>query len=172
MQVTTRIVLRASGRPREVDLGAVLVPGTVPLSVSADVPARLDATGALRVQVRAGTWNAEVVARTPGDAPESFTSPKRPDPWPSDEVWVFEANDALRQVTVSGAPGVDPSRTGLREDWRRFPAYLVAAGEALSIRTDRRGEPEHIARCEENFDELLGVPRIDEPKVDVHRAVH
>jgi hypothetical protein len=33
-------------------------------------------------------------------------------------------------------------------------------------------ETEHVARCEENFDEFLRVPRIDEPKIDVHRAVH
>ena len=36
----------------------------------------------------------------------------------------------------------------------------------------RRGETEHIARREENFDEFLRVPRIDESKIDVHRAFH
>lgn len=142
VRVTTRIVLRASGRPREVGLGPVLVPGTVPLAVSADIPVRIDAAGVLRVQVRAGTWNVEVEARTPGDAPESFASPGREAPWPVDETWVFEASDTLRQVTVSGAAGVDPARTGIRDDWRAFPAYLVSAGQALAVRTVRRGEPE------------------------------
>ena len=42
------------------------------------------------------------------------------------------------------------------------PAYCV----------HRRDETEHIARREENFDELLRVPRIDEPKINIHRAVH
>jgi hypothetical protein len=142
VRVTTRIVLRASGSPREVDLGQILLAGTVPMAVAADVPARIDATGALRVQVRAGTWNVEVVARTAGDVPETFASPRRESPWPSDETWVFEAADALRQVTVSGAPGVDPTRTGIRDDWRAFPAYLVSAGQSLTIATERRGEPE------------------------------
>src|SRR5262249_20726414 len=36
----------------------------------------------------------------------------------------------------------------------------------------RRNQTQHIARFEENFDELLRVPRIDEPKINVHRAVH
>src|SRR5262249_47569766 len=36
----------------------------------------------------------------------------------------------------------------------------------------RRNKTEHTARCEENFDKLLRVPRIDEPKINVHRAVH
>ena len=36
----------------------------------------------------------------------------------------------------------------------------------------RWSETEHIARREENFDELLRVPRINEPKINVHRAVH
>jgi len=39
-------------------------------------------------------------------------------------------------------------------------------------RVYRRGETEHIARCEKNLDEFLGVPRIDEAKINVHCAVH
>ena len=35
-----------------------------------------------------------------------------------------------------------------------------------------RGETQHTARREENFDELLRVPGIDEPEINVHRAVH
>src|SRR5262245_30048856 len=31
---------------------------------------------------------------------------------------------------------------------------------------------QHGARREENFDELLRIPRIDEPKINVHRAIH
>ena len=42
VQVETRVQVRASGRGREVDLGAVLVPGTKPVSLAADaVPSRL-----------------------------------------------------------------------------------------------------------------------------------
>ena len=37
---------------------------------------------------------------------------------------------------------------------------------------NRRSETEHTARRKENFDELFRVPRIDEPKINVHRAVH
>src|SRR4051794_6339426 len=36
----------------------------------------------------------------------------------------------------------------------------------------RRGKTERVAWREENFHELFGVPRIDEPKVNIHRAVH
>ena len=35
-----------------------------------------------------------------------------------------------------------------------------------------RCKTEHVARCEENFDELFRVPRIHEPKVNVHCAIH
>ena len=142
MMLTTRLVLRASGRPREVDLGRVLPEGFVPMSVTGDVPARLDVGGRLHAQVRAGTYGLEVAARTDGSAPSDFTAPKHEPPWPPDETWVFEANDALRQVTVSGAPGIDPSRTALRDDWKRLPAYLLAGGESLQVKTERRGEPE------------------------------
>jgi hypothetical protein len=142
MTLATRLVLRASGRPREVDLGRVLPDGFVAMAVSGDVPARLDAGGRLHAQVRAGTYAIEVSARTDGTAPETFTAPKREPPWPPDETWVFEASDALRQVTVTGAPGIDPSRTALRDDWKRLPAYLLAGGESLTVKTARRGEPE------------------------------
>src|ERR1700747_897591 len=36
----------------------------------------------------------------------------------------------------------------------------------------RWSKTEHTAWCEENFDEFLRVPRIDEPKINIHGAVH
>src|SRR5438067_11012073 len=35
-----------------------------------------------------------------------------------------------------------------------------------------RGETKHIAWREENLDELLRVPGIDEQEINIHRAVH
>src|SRR5215468_422107 len=36
----------------------------------------------------------------------------------------------------------------------------------------RRNKTKHTARCQENFDEFFRVPRIDETKINVHRAIH
>jgi len=141
MTVTTRIVARASGRSREANLGRVLLQGTMVLSVDADIPARIDKDGNLRIQVAAGTHQIDVIARTDG-SPDSFTSAKREPPWPEQEIWSCEADEALRQVQLSGLPGVDASRTNLPDEWRSFPAFLVRPEGKLVLTTVRRGEPE------------------------------
>src|SRR5262249_54019148 len=94
-----------------------------------------------RVQLRAGTFTLEVTARTTG-SPESLGPPKLPAPWPASETWVWEANEALRQVSVGGAPGVDPSRTSLHDAWRRLPAYDGGPQARLTLTTTRRGVPD------------------------------
>ncbi|MDD5306369.1 MAG: hypothetical protein PHU25_03530 [Deltaproteobacteria bacterium] len=139
--VTTRIVLRAAGKAREQNLGRVLLEGTIPMSLTANVPARLDKEGALRVQVRAGTHSIEILARTDG-SPETLVAPRKDPPWPAEETWVFEANEVFRQAALSGPPGVDPSRTGISEEWRKLPAFLLSGGAKLTVATTRRGEPD------------------------------
>jgi hypothetical protein len=141
LRVTTRLLLRASGRARELSLGRVLLDGSVPLSLSADLPARLDAQGNLTVQVRAGSFTVDVVARLSGEV-QKLVAPAREAPWPSSEIWVWQADELLRQVTVSGAPGIDPARTDLPGEWRALPAYVLGSGAALQLKTERRGEPE------------------------------
>jgi hypothetical protein len=143
--VETKVVVRAAGKAREVDLGRALVPGTVPLKVTADIPARVDKDGRLRVQVRAGTHHIEVLARVEG-SPEALAPPPPgeagPGAWPEDEIWVWQADEKLRQVTLGGAPGIDPGRTNLPAEWTALPAFLLRPGGALSLATTRRGEPE------------------------------
>jgi hypothetical protein len=53
------------------------------------------------------------------------------------------------------------------------PANLKAVAD-ISAKHSVHGrcKTEHVARCEENFDELLRVPCIHEPKVNVHCAIH
>ena len=62
--------------------------------------------------------------------------------WPEREVWVFAANERLRQVELSGPPAIDPSRTELPSEWTTLPAFLLEPGATLSLRTARRGQPE------------------------------
>lgn len=143
--VETRLALEASGRAREVRLAAALLPGSVPVSVSGELPARLEADGALRVQVRGGSFTLSIVARLEG-SPGSLSLPARDaaSPWPASEVWVFAADEPLRQVDLSGAPGIDPSRTELPEEWRALPAFLMEKGATLNFTERRRGQPEAV----------------------------
>jgi hypothetical protein len=137
----TQVSIDASGRAREVALAGALPADAAPISVGGDLPARLDPDGRLRVQVRAGTFTVKVLGRLAGQ-PRSIALPPTAPPWPPQEVWVFEATERLRQVQVSGASAVDPSRTDLPEEWRKFPAFLMEPGGHLELQETRRGEPD------------------------------
>ena len=142
--VETRILLEVAGRAREITLPAALLPGTAPVAVSGDLPARVEG-GTLRVQVRGGHYTVSLRARTL-DPAKAFERPRAAaDPggaWPEHEVWAFRANEALRQVELSGPAPIDPSRTELPEEWRTLPAFLMEPGARLAITEVRRGQAE------------------------------
>lgn len=139
--IETRVVFDVSGRARELALGGALLGDSVPVAVSGELPARLDADGRLRVQVRAGSFSVTVLARVKGRGARLAVPPAEA-PWPSQEVWVFAAAERLRQVELGGATPMDPSRTDLPDEWRTLPAFLLEPGGALEVRELRRGEPE------------------------------
>ncbi len=139
--VETRIQLEVAGRAREVTLAGALLPGSVPVSVRGELPARIE-DGTLRVQVRGGRHTVVVDARLEG-APAAIARPsgRRSADWPEREIWVFAADEKLRQVELSGPPAIDPSRTELPSEWRPLPAFLVEAGARLVLKEVRRGQP-------------------------------
>ena len=138
--VETRLQLEVAGRAREITLPGAILPGTRPVAVEGDLPARVE-DGTLRVQVRGGRYAVSVRARSEG-RPGAFERPKTESEfWPEREVWVFEADERLRQVELSGPAPIDPSRTELPADWRRLPAFLVEPGARLVLTEVRRGQP-------------------------------
>ena len=139
--VTTRLLLRAGGQAREVELGRAVLEGTVPMQLKSELPARLERDGNLFVQVQAGTYAIEVVARTES-SPAELVAPKRPAPWPEREIWVWAAEQSVRQATISGPANIDPKRTDLDPEWHSLPAYLLGPGERMRITTARRGQPD------------------------------
>ncbi len=141
VMVTTRLRLRAGGRAREVELGRVVLQGTVPMALKTELPARLERDGNLFVQVQAGTYTVEILARSEA-SPDQLVAPKRPAPWPRNEIWVWSADESVRQATISGPTNIDPKRTDLDAQWHSLPAYLLKPGEAMRIATVRRGQPD------------------------------
>lgn len=137
--MTTRIELAVSGKAREVLLGKALPDGFIPLSLSGPLPARIEAGGRLRVQVRPGNWTVELDARHAGPAAAIQAPAGKEGAWAAEEVWVFEAQPGLRVVDVEGVPAVDPQQTSLPNDWKALPAYRVRAGETLRLIERRRG---------------------------------
>ncbi|MFT3923170.1 MAG: hypothetical protein QM778_11615 [Myxococcales bacterium] len=148
----TRVRVSAGGKAREIVLPNVLVAGTRPVELSANLPAQLSPEGALRIQAQAGDYQVEIRAVVPSPL-EVLSAPNAAAPWPDHEIWVFRADDRLRHVELSGAPQVDAARTDLAPDWAHLPAYSVGPGVGLRIETKRRGEPEpapnqiHLSRA-------------------------
>ncbi|MBU6162030.1 MAG: hypothetical protein KGO50_13015, partial [Myxococcales bacterium] len=137
--LTTRLRLQVSGDPRELNLGNVLPEGFRAHGIETALPARLAADGTLLVQVRAGTWDMTIMAHRLSPIAEiSFLTEQGV--WPGSETWVFEAVPSVRSVQVSGAPGIDPQRTALPDEWKSLPAFLMEQGATLRFEELRRGE--------------------------------
>ncbi len=135
----TDIHLDISGKSREVILGKVLPAGFVPMALSGSLPARLDEQGQLRVQVKAGQWNINLEARHEGPVTQIQWNPL-PSPWPSQEIWVFEADNDLRMVNIEGVSTIDPQQTLLADAWKKLPAYEVIEGSTIQFVEKRRGD--------------------------------
>jgi hypothetical protein len=138
IRLTTRLQIEAGGNVREELIGPVLPAGFVPLSLDGDLPARLEADGRVRVQLRPGLWTLSLVARASGPT-NKLGSPKLPAPWPQQEVWSFQAHPDLRAVEVSGASAIDPRQTAMPQEWHQLPAYLLEAGTELALDEKQRG---------------------------------
>ena len=141
LRVVTRILVSAAGKPREIVFDDALLRGTRPIELRADLPAQLAPSGSLRMQAQGGSYRIEIVAivETPV---QQLVAPKLVTPWPETETWVFKGDDQLRHVELTGPPQIDSGRTDLESDWRGLPTFLLAAGQAISFETRRRGEPE------------------------------
>lgn len=140
LRVETTLKLEVSGKGREVLLGRPLLAGGRPLSISGELPARLEPDGRLRTQVRAGSWTLQIVELHMGPATElSRVAPQGP--WdPDDEIWAFAAAPELRLVTVLGVPSVDPAQTSLPNHLWNLPMYSVGVDTPMRLQVERRGD--------------------------------
>ena len=140
--LTTRVVLNVSGKSRELVLGKALPPGFTPMSITSDLPARIESDTRLRVQARPGTWTIEVTARSEGPVAE-LSRPTPDGSWrEGEEVWVFEAKSALRLTSVEGVRAIDPQQTSLPDAWKALPSYAMALGDKMRLVEKRRGDAE------------------------------
>ncbi|MEZ5742125.1 MAG: hypothetical protein R3E68_23610, partial [Burkholderiaceae bacterium] len=141
LTMTTHMKLEVAGSPRELVLGNPVNEGFTPMAMSAQLPARIDPDGRLRVQVRPGTFFINVTSRDIGIT-ERIAFAAQPEPWPEQETWAFQASPADRIVDLQGPPQVDPRRTNLPQAWQNLPAYQMQPGQTLLLRTEKRGNPD------------------------------
>ncbi|HIJ84482.1 MAG TPA: hypothetical protein HPQ00_09800, partial [Magnetococcales bacterium] len=137
--IVTQVEAVVSGKSREVLLDQPLAEGFIPMNITSPLPARMEEDGRLRLQVRPGRWKIHLTHRLTGRG-ETIGLPHPPGKnWPTEEIWVFQANPSLRLIEPSGLPAVDPQQTSLPMDWRNLPAFLVKSGEAMTLNEKRRG---------------------------------
>ncbi|MBW2453548.1 MAG: hypothetical protein JRI68_03510 [Deltaproteobacteria bacterium] len=140
--VTTKVILRVGGRPREVRLEHPLLEGGVLLELeSKKLPARFEQDGVLVLEAKKGKHVVRIRERHGGSV-EALKLVKRAEPWPTEEVWAWRPAVALRQAEVSGGSPIDPSRTNLPGKWRKLQAFKLRAPTSFSFKTLRRGNPE------------------------------
>jgi hypothetical protein len=135
LTVETRIIIDVAGFQRDVVLGKPLLEGLIPLSInSGELPAQLNNDGGLRVQVRPGRWQISIVARSVVQT-EQLTLEPQASPWPEEEAWAYTDSPQHRLTKIEGVPQIDPRQSKLPQAWQRWPAFLIMAGDTLSIDT-------------------------------------
>ncbi len=140
MNVHTHMILKVTGKQREVTLGPMPVNFFVPQSLASQLPAQLESDGLLRVQVRPGIWRIDIVTRSVAQM-EKLTFRGIAEPWPTQELWVFEARNHFRLVDIQNQ-SIDSRQTNIPNNWKKFPAYLMNRGDEFKMNTIRRGNPE------------------------------
>ncbi len=139
-KVQTTLVLQVSGRSRELRLPTALTPGSLPIALSSELPARIEPNGELLLSVYPGRHEL-VIDALYARPPERLSAPRHVPPGPAHEIWVFEPHTGLRQTEVRGAPSIDPNRTNLPEVLRGLAAYQLEGGTEIELQTLRRGRP-------------------------------
>ena len=137
---TMRVTLQldVAGTRREVTLGKVLPAGFEPASLASPLPARLDSDGQLNLQVSPGQWFIELGARTVPPL-TSVTFERNGSYWPEEEVWSYRDAPRLRVTEPDGLTPVDPAQVGVPPRDRALPAFLLRAGDTLSVTERQRG---------------------------------
>jgi hypothetical protein len=138
-QLTTAMVIEVAGSVRESLFGPLLPADFVPLAIHSDLPARLEADGSLRLQLRPGRWNLRVRARAPGVV-NDIAMPSAQKNLPDTEIWSYRSNDTLRVTAVEGANPVDPDQVDVPGEWQALPAFRLQAGDGLTLAERSRGK--------------------------------
>lgn len=132
MTLTTVVTLDVAGQGREVRLEGAALAGFTGEALASELPAQLTPDGALRVQVRPGSWAVRLVAHTSAPA-ATLARTTAVAPWPADEIWSFEPEPRLRVAALEGAEPIDSARSGVPSEWQQLPAYRVTDTQTVMI---------------------------------------
>jgi len=138
MQVTTHLKINISGQARKIKINTVILEGFFPMNIKSPLPARLGKKGELMIQARPGRWEIKIFSRSKNPVhrigPEKMAY--------GQEIWAFKAKNHLRMVKTEGVQSVDPNQTDIPSEWKRFPAFIINSGNAITFKEIRRGDPD------------------------------
>jgi hypothetical protein len=137
-RLITQLQIDVSGSVREELFGPILPDGFVPLNLQTPLPAKFEADGRLRLQVRPGSWVIHLAARGPGVL-NDIPAPEAGGNLPETEIWSYQSNDRMRVTAAEGLPPVDPAQVDVPGNWQSYPAFRVDAGATFSITERSRG---------------------------------
>jgi hypothetical protein len=139
LRLHTELRLTVTGSAREILVGQLLPAESETIALESPLPARIEADGRLRVQMRPGVWRLLLDSRYT-TAPTRFAAEPLDPQWPAQEIWTFRADPNLRGVRLGGAPAVDPARLDLPPDFAGLPTHLVTSDAPLTLTEDYRGD--------------------------------
>ncbi len=137
-RLITQLQIDVSGSVREELFGPILPDGFVPLNIQSQLPARFEADGNLRLQVRPGRWVIYLNARAPA-VMNAIVRQQSGSNLPDTEIWSYQSNDRLRVTAAEGLPPVDPVQVQVPDNWRNFPAFRADPAATLTITERSRG---------------------------------
>ncbi|OZG72081.1 hypothetical protein BTA51_17070 [Hahella sp. CCB-MM4] len=137
-QMDVVLQLEVSGNEREVILQTLQLPGWALMDFQSPLPARIEDTGALRMQVRPGIWQVTSSFRQQNQLDLFRPLIDVDSGWPLREIWVVQSRPGIRRIAIEGE-AVDPQQTSLPEAWKALPAYKMGAENILRLRELSRG---------------------------------
>ncbi len=139
LYIITMAKLIVSGHDRELVLGKFLPDGAIPVYLHSEIPSRIDTDGNVKAQVKNGTWIIEMKSRLLNNKGVLKMEQKTRD-WPSQEIWALQADPHLRSISIKGAQAIDPGQTGIPEEWKQLPVFLVTKDNSFEIYEEQRGD--------------------------------
>ncbi|CAM9868901.1 unnamed protein product, partial [Chrysoparadoxa australica] len=136
--VETHLSLNVGGGERELTLPSLLLDGMTPMESHSNLPIQWNPNGELKVRVKPGKYYVSLKSRGNKAWSEVTPTPKKA-PFPSEEFWVFVAQNNLRVVDIVGVNQIDSQRLELPNDYKGFPTYLVTEGTKVKFEEKSRG---------------------------------
>lgn len=132
----TRMVLNVSGNSRWHTWKNVLPQGFEMTSWQAEWPVQWTKDNTLSVKLNQGKGVVVLQARCVSCS--EHVQPVVQKGWPKSEIWSFETENHVRQLSFEGH-GVDPQQAGVPSEWNGFQAYRLSPQTPLKILERARG---------------------------------